>query len=140
MLKVRDLVNAEVAQLNRLLDSNDMDIPKDRLRIVYLSWQGKTISEIGDLVDLHPINIRKWIHRYNAQGIRGLITKAIPGRPAIFDSAKRKRIREIYQSHPRQNGRSFNEWSYNKLKEYIIEIGLVENISLETIRGIVNPR
>lgn len=137
MLKVKTLSHSDIAQLRRLWESNDMGIPKSRIEIILLSWEEHNVAAISGAVDLHPINVRKWIHRYNDRGISGLVTGVSPGRPAQFTEAKRKEIKRIYKAHPRSVGVMANQWSYRLLQKYVIDGGLVESISLETLRGIV---
>jgi len=55
------------------MGSQDDDLPLHRLQIIVLSVAGKRVSEISESVNLHPINVRKWIHRFNRYGLDGLI-------------------------------------------------------------------
>lgn len=69
MLFVRELQPDERAALERAAQDSTIDWAQ-RARIILLSALGKTVPEISTAVGLHPINVRKWIHRYNARGLR----------------------------------------------------------------------
>ena len=66
MLFVRKLTENERQKLADVAISHAAYDWAQRARIVLLSAQGRSVPEIGDEVNLHPINVRKWIHRFNA--------------------------------------------------------------------------
>lgn len=136
-LYVRSLKNEEWEELETLIEEPEKDIPLQRLLIVLLSAQGHRVQEVGKEVDLHPINVRKWIHRFNAHGIEGLRSGKSPGRPPVFSDAQRRRIVDAANSDPRSLGRSFSRWSLQRLRKYLIEAGIVKAISVETIRQVL---
>ncbi|MEZ4678976.1 MAG: helix-turn-helix domain-containing protein [Caldilineaceae bacterium] len=105
--------------------------------IILLSAEGKSVPEISQTVNLHPINVRKWIHRYGANGVSGLRSGKSPGRPKLFTSKQRLQISQIAGTSPRQLGLNFSRWSLQRLRRYLIEQGVVDRISIETIRQII---
>ncbi len=58
----------------------------ERARIVTLSWDGLGVSAIAGQLGCHPKKVRRWLHRFNAEGIDGrsaiiaLARSAPPGR------------------------------------------------------------
>ena len=107
-LYVRELEDAEWNELESMLEDQDGDVPVQRLMIVLLSTQGQRVQEISRDVDLHPINVRKWIHRFNAEGMGGLRSGKSPGRPPVFDDRQRDQIVTLANSDPRKMGLSFS--------------------------------
>ncbi len=115
---------------------NDIQMRK-RARVILLSAQGYTVPRISEQVGLHPINVRKWIHRFNEHGLAGLQSGKSPGRPPRFTAEQRQTIIELAQTDPQQLGLSFQRWSLQRLREYLIRTNVVDSISAETIRQIL---
>jgi transposase len=46
-----------------------------RAKIILLKDEGYTVPQIRKITNHHDNNIRKWIHRFNQQGIDGIISK-----------------------------------------------------------------
>jgi transposase len=105
-----------------------------RANIVLLSAKRKRVHEISSEVGLHPINVRKWIHRFNDQGVEGLFPRRSPGRPKVFDELQRRRIVELATTSPDKIGLEFSSWSLQRLRSQLIEDGTLGHISAETIR------
>jgi transposase len=108
------------------------------LQIIMLSAAGKRVPEISEEVNLHPINVRKWIHRFNEQGLDGLRSGKSPGRPPVFSEDQRAQIVHIARTNPRQLGLHYTRWSLQRLRRYLMEHQIVEHISVETIRQIIH--
>lgn len=137
-LHVRELTPEEKKKLEYLLDHpEESPFPAERLMIVYLSAHGAKVQQIAETVGMHPINVRKWIHRFNARGFQGLVTRKSPGRPRVFSKEQRRRIVEIAQTPPEKLGLERPRWSLQRLRRYLIEQGIVDRISVETIRQIL---
>lgn len=136
-LFVRELTNEEWEELEWLTQQSEPDVPEQRLMIVLLSAQGHRVQEVSREVDLHPINVRKWIHRFNEDGIDGLRSGKSPGRPPVFSDEQREAIVEIAAADPRQVGLNFSQWSLQRLRKYLIQNKIVDQISVETIRQVL---
>lgn len=136
-LYVQNLTEEEQKQIEALICEPEDDLPVNRLLIILLSAEGKSVPEISQTVNLHPINVRKWIHRYTAKGISGLRSGKSPGRPTVFTPTQRRQISKIASTSPRSLGLNFSRWSLQRLRRYLIEQGVVERISIETIRQII---
>jgi transposase len=63
-----------------------------RLVIVLLSLQGCSASEIGELVGYDPRTVRRWIERYNQEGIAGLKDRPRVGAPRLGGARLQERI------------------------------------------------
>lgn len=136
-LYVRKLDEQEKRDIKELLENVENDLPQNRVEIIRLSSQGKRVPEISESVQLHPINVRKWIHRFNKDGLDGLRSGKSPGRPPLFSEEQRKKISSVATSDPRTLGLHFSRWSLQRLRRYLIEQEIVERISVETVRQIV---
>ncbi len=136
-LYIQNLSDQEVKQIEALICEPEDDLPVNRLLIILLSSEGKSVPEISNAISLHPINVRKWIHRYSANGINGLRSGKSPGRPPLFTQKQRHQISKIAATSPRTLGLTFSRWSLQRLRRYLIERNIVDRISIETIRQIV---
>lgn len=85
----------------------------------------------------HPTNLRKWIHRFNERGIRGLISPRSGGPPPRFTEDQKQRIVAMSQQRPRELGLTFNRWTLHRLAEQAEKRAIVDSISHEYIRQIL---
>ena len=54
-----------------------------RAVMVLLSAHGLPPAQIADLLDCHPATVRRWISRFNAEGMAGLADRPRSGRPRL---------------------------------------------------------
>jgi transposase len=132
-LYTRTLRADEKAKLEGLLKDSDEELAR-RVQIVLLSAQRTGVHEISAMVDLHPINVRKWIHRFNRYGFNGLYPRRSPGRPRLFSREQRDAIVGLATTEPRVLGLEFDAWSLQRLRSQLIDQGVMSDVSAETIR------
>ncbi|MBA3533607.1 MAG: helix-turn-helix domain-containing protein [Ardenticatenales bacterium] len=135
-LYVRELRAHEEQQLRRWLDGEDKDL-RHRARVILLSSQGYRVPEISPMVSAHPTNLRKWIHRFNQRGPKGLISPRSGGPPPRFTEDQKKRLISLAQQRPRDLGLQFSRWTLHKLAEQAVKRGIVDSISHEYVRQIL---
>jgi transposase len=63
-----------------------------RAVMVLLSLQGLSPAQIAGLLDCHPVTVRRWISRFNAEGLAGLADRSRSGRPRIGGKRLASRI------------------------------------------------
>lgn len=135
-LYVRKLMAAEEKDLRHWLFGED-PVMKHRAQIILLSVEGYRVPEIGGLIHSHPANLRKWIHRFNEKGCKGLETVRSGGRRQRFTSRQRETIIKLASTRPRDLGLNFSRWTLHKLAEHATTRGIVDQISHECIRQIL---
>ena len=133
-LYVRNLKADERARLEDLLRSAEHDDLGRRARIVLLSSAHIAVQDIGAIAGMHPINVRKWIHRFNRYGLEGLYPRHSPGRPKVFSEDQRQAIVGMASSDPQELGLAFDSWSLQRLRYELTERGIMPEVSAETIR------
>jgi transposase len=133
-LYVRNLKADERVRLEEILRSQPHDEMGRRARIVLLSADHVGVQEISAAADLHPINVRKWIHRFNRYGLNGLYPRRSPGRPKLFTEDQRDAIVGMASTSPQELGLAFDSWSLQRLRYELTERGITPEISAETIR------
>ena len=52
-----------------------------RAVMVLLSLHELPAAQIAELLDCHPATVRRWISRFNGEGLAGLADRPRPGRP-----------------------------------------------------------
>lgn len=109
-----------------------------RAQIVLLSAQRESPARIARAVRSTPEHVRAVIHAFNDAGLGTLKPRwYLEGRPRTFGEETRARIVEIACARPKDVGAPFTEWSLSKLQAFLMEEGVVEEISLESIRRIL---
>ena len=111
-----------------------------RARIVLESSRGRSAGEISELVGFHTSNVKKWIRKFNTDGLQGLIPRkrGPQGGPRpTFSEDQVLRIRRLAVTPPSEFGYGFTEWTPQKLANAASERGIVEKISHVTVRQIL---
>lgn len=135
-LYVRDLKGQEEDQLRRWVNSEDKEL-SHRARVILLSSEGYRVPEISPMVQAHPTNLRKWIHRFNQRGPKGLISPRSGGPPPRFTEDQKEKIITLSQKRPRELGLQYSRWTLHKLAEQAAKRGIVDSISHEYVRQIL---
>ena len=84
---------------------------KYRIKIILLANDGYTVPEIREMTNTYDKTIRKWIHKFNDNGIEGLFTKIDYSPMVKIDNESRKEIVKIASTNPRNLGLKFSTWS-----------------------------
>ncbi len=107
--------------------------------MILLSQGGLCNREIGQRVGLSCQAVRTTIHRFNKEGIEGLVWYAHwcgPSGPRYFTPELVEEIGEVALSPPSQLI-GMSVWSLAKLRDYLIEQQIVSRVSLEWLRQIL---
>jgi transposase len=82
-----------------------------RLVMILLSQQGWTAAAIAKVLGCDPRTVRRWVHRYNQQGTRGLADRPQAGRPRLGSRRLGARIHRLLDQ-PRA-------WTIGRLHLYL---------------------
>ena len=63
-----------------------------RAKVILLKDEGYAVPEIRMATNHNDINIRKWIHRFNEQGIKGIVSKIHIHKPIKISDEIEKKI------------------------------------------------
>lgn len=110
-----------------------------RAKIILFRDEGYTVPEIRMAINHHDVNIRKWIHRFNEQGVKGIMSKIHMHKPIKISDEIEKKIVDIATKNPRKEyALPFSSWSLRVLAGYVSkELNLVDSISHTQIRNIL---
>jgi len=114
LLFIKRLSRNERDKIYSLIDNKEIGY---RALIIALSYDGYEVREIARRLNLHPNIVRKWIKRFNREGMECLYSKA--GRKKKLDKKTEKKIFMIALKKPYKLGLPFSTWSLRKIKYYI---------------------
>ena len=133
------LSSKDKEKLKELAASSDYRIAR-RARIILLRAEGKSYNEIGNELGIHYNTAKRWIKRFEKDGINGLYDLPRPGRPRIFSEEVDQKILELLSKRPIDFGIDAEKWSVILLREYLIENNIVDNISIGRIYGLLRKK
>ena len=82
-----------------------------RAVMVLLSLHGMAPSRIAELLDCHPATVRRWIGRFNAEGLAGLADRPRPGRPRLGGRRLMSRIAALLKRP--------GPWTLPRIRRYL---------------------
>ncbi|EXU63666.1 transposase [Streptomyces sp. PRh5] len=105
-----------------------------RAQMVLLSAQGMLVDNIATVTSTSPDRVRDVMHNFNADGFEALYPKYRDGRPKTFTLLERREIKKIAESKPAEHSLPFSTWSLIKLAGFLVDEGVVDDISHEGLR------
>jgi len=100
-----------------------------RARIILLSSDGYSNTEISRLADVHRNQVIEWRKRYEQDGLAGLGDRARSGRPTVY---KAKDVQQVVHTVCRKPPKGLSRWSVRTLAEHLgMAVGTVHAILKE---------
>ena len=95
------LDDSEAGKIRRLAGARHAPADwSERARIIALSWDGLAVAAIAARAGCHENTVRRWLHRFNAEGIDGLGDRPGAGRRRRITEAQRSAIIALARSAP----------------------------------------
>lgn len=95
--------------------------------------KGLKAEEIGPIVRESYITVLRWLKRYIAEGVEGLMDAPRSGRSTIVTEEYHKRLTEAVRRRPRSLGLEYSMWTLRRLADYLAEETGIR-VSHETVR------
>lgn len=133
---VRPLRPYEKKHLHRMKRQRTNAVNRLHARVILLSRGQVRNRDIADCVGCTAQWVRIIIHRFNQDGIGGILWCSywqVRDTPRKFFADIREQIAEVALSSPKSLI-GMNQWSLPKLRAYLIEQGIVASISIEWLR------
>ena len=114
-------------------------IPRIRTRaqmILLSAEKGLNTEEIADIVRESSVTVLRWLHRYIAEGIQGLMDAPRAGRSSVVTDKFRERLLEVVRRRPRSLDLEYSLWSLQRLADFMAEETGIR-VSTETIRCVL---
>src|SRR5262249_60655326 len=111
-----------------------------RAGVVLLSSEGRTASDIAKALGFHPSNVKKWVRKFNEEGLSGLaVRKRGPreGPRPSFTRDQIDRLLELAATTPAEIGYSFERGTAQKLANAAVKAGIVDKISHVTVQQVL---
>jgi transposase len=108
-------------------------------RIVLARNEGRSLSEIAKILDVDRATVRRWLLRYERDGLRGLVHASTgKARKRRFDDTVRDAIARLAMASPTaEAGERMTHWSLRRLRAQVIRRGIVQEISVEGLRQLL---
>jgi transposase len=140
-VQVRSISNEEGNRLLRILRRGTGSVVTwRRAQMVLLSAQAMDVPQIAKVTFTSEDRVRDVIHNFNADGFGSLYPRYKGGRPPKFTAEQRDQMTSIALARPADYGLPFSTWSLAKLAEYLVDKGVVEDISHEQLRTILREQ
>lgn len=121
-LLLRSLTAEERAELRRLAQSQKVEARlRERARICWRSHEGQRVREIMAALHLDERTVRRWIRRFNVQGLPGLTDAPRQGRPTTYTTQEVGTVIATSLTPPDELGLSFGSWTLDRLVAYLSE-------------------
>ncbi len=138
-LELREITNEEGNRLLRMVRRGAGNVVTwRRAQIVLWAAQGYPVARIAEIGFTSEDRVRAVIHNFNRDGFSSLSPKYAGGRPHKFDAQTRAEIVRVALTRPKTVGKPYTRWSLTKLADYLVEAGVVDDISVESIRRILD--
>jgi transposase len=119
LLRLRCLSTAEEQAIGRLTRSRTAPVRLvARARIVALAQHGPRVPAIAAEVGVSEPVVRRWVARFNAQGVAGLADAPRSGRPATSTPADVGEVVAASLTTPDDLGLPFGSWTLDRLAAY----------------------
>lgn len=121
-LRLRGLTEAEASQLRQLAQARTAPARTvERARIVWLAHQGKRVPAIAQELRLAAQTVRRWLGRFNANGLAGLEDAPRSGRPQTYPPEQVSALIAAVLTKPEKLGLPFANWTLDRLVAYLSE-------------------
>ena len=121
-LRVRPLTGEEEQEIQRLARSRTEPARRvERAQMILLSHEGKTVPAIARQVGKREATVRRWIERFNEEGIRGLEDQPRPGKPPTYTPEQVGEVLLAALTKPEELGLPFASWTLDRLEAYLNE-------------------
>jgi transposase len=136
-IEVRSLTPQELTALDELYRRTKDVRVRTRAQMILLGAEEmETAPNIAKIVRQDEQTVRRWIKRFNAEGITGLYDEPKSGAPRRVTDAYRERLLVVVRRRPRSLEQPFSLWTLQRLVDFMAEeTGL--RFSTETVRLIL---
>jgi transposase len=138
VLRVRDISNQEGQHLSKVIRRSKDPIEVRRAQVILASAQGFAPTKISLIVGMTADYCRTLIHEFNESGLDMLKPRWRPGVKAKFTDEQKQRLVELATTRPKDLDLPFQQWSLARLQQEAMRQRIVEYISIEWLRVILD--
>lgn len=111
---------------------------RDRALILLYSFEQKSVKEISEKISREQRMVRRVIKQFNKSGLEVFQRKKAKGAEPKFTNEQKAKMLKAASTEPIKLGLHFTTWSLSKLRDYYLKESIVQSISLESIRRLLN--
>ena len=135
--RIRKPTAAEVHQLQQVLDTSPDQRQRRRAEILLLYAAGLTATAIAQLLSLHLNTVSRALQLFGRRGLAAVTRMSHGGAPRQIGSRQAARIRRLADQPPGKRGLPYGRWSLAKLRDYVLQQHIVDQISREHLRRLL---
>jgi transposase len=122
LVKLREPTDEERVELERLARSRTEEARLVvRARIVLGLADGERPYRVAQRIGVGRAAAYEWLHRFNAEGLKGLTDHPRPGRPYTYTPEQRAEVIAAALTKPADLGLPFASWTLDRLQAYLSE-------------------
>jgi hypothetical protein len=134
---VRTITPEEQKCLEKFKKSSD-SFTKDRAKIILLSSERFFARQIAEKINCEERKVRKAILSFNEKSLAALQRGKAKGATPKFTEVTKKVILMHFSKQPKDFGLHFTTWTLPRFRKHIIDYNVVESISIEKLRQILD--
>lgn len=121
-IRLTALSTAQRTELDQLYRTTHDVRLRTRAQMVLLAAdQRMAAPQIATITRQHEETVRRWLERYQAEGVAGLADAPRPGAPPTVTPQYRDQLLAVVRHRPRSLGRPFSLWTGARLADYLAE-------------------
>ncbi len=133
-IQLPPLSNERLKELHELYRTTRDVRMQRRAQMILLSVEKDMVArEIAEIVRDNEQTVRRWLKRYQAEGIEGLKDRPRLGGKRATTETYRGQLLETVRRRPRSLGQPYSLWSLQRLADYMAEQTGIR-VSHETVR------
>ena len=134
-IQVPTLTEAQRSELELLYRKTKVPRVRTRAQMVLLAGeQGLSAPAIAAIVRESDDTVGRWLKRYMAEGVVGLLDAPKSGRPSKLSEAYRTELVSVVRRRPRSLNLPFSLWTLQRLVDYMAE-QTGQRVALNTLRA-----
>ena len=95
---------------------------RTRAQMILLSAEKQVVPrEIASIVRRDEQTVRRWLKRYQAEGLNGLYDRPRPGHPGEVTPAYQEPLVRTVRQRPRSLDQPYSLWTLQRLADYVAE-------------------
>lgn len=122
LTRIRKMSEQEISTIKQLAHSRTAPAALvERAQIIELSREGKRVIEVAEQLRVCDRTVRRWIYRFNDEGVAGLQDQARLGRPPTYSEDQRSEVVAASLTDPQTLDLPFGSWTLDRLQAYLNE-------------------
>ena len=133
-LRLPALSAVQKAELETLYRTTKLPRVRTRAQMVLLAAEnGLKVPEVAAIVRESESTVFRWLKRYLAEGVEGLLDAPRVGRPINVTDIYREKLLAAVRRRPRSLDQPFSLWTLQRLADHLAEVTGIR-VAAETVR------